>query len=352
MAIPELLRALLTTPGPSGYEREAARVWREAAAAFAEVTSDSLGSSVARVPGRSGGPLLAVVGHVDEIGLAVTRVRDDGLLDFRTLGGWTPETLWGQRVEILGRAGVVPGVVGTRHFPLPQPGETRGRVALRDYHLDVGASSREEAEALVRPGDGAVLAAEPLELANDRLASRSLDDRVGAYVALEAVRRLAEEGGAPGDVAAVAAVGEEIGDLSGARTVAYSLRPDVAVVVDVAQATDVPEGDARERGPIEVGRGPVIGRGLPLHPRVADLLFETAEAEGIAVSTEVSAGVSNTDADAVHLSRAGIPTGLVSIPLRYIHTPNELVSLEDVEAAVRLLVAFARRLEPGTSFVP
>ena len=122
--------------------------------------------------------------------------------------------------------------------------------------------------------------------------------------------------------------------------------------MDVAQATDVPEGDARERGAIEVGRGPVVARGLPLNPRVADLLFETAEAEGIAVGTEVLAGTSNSDADAVHLSRAGIPTGLVSIPLRYLHTPSELVSLEDVEATVRLVAAFARRLEPGASFEP
>jgi putative aminopeptidase FrvX len=352
VAVPELLRALLTTPGPSGHEREVARVWREAAREFAEVATDRLGSSVARVRGRGDGPLLAVVAHVDEIGLAITRVRDDGLLDFRTLGGWSRETLWGQRVEILGRAGIVPGLVGTRDFPAPPAGEARGRVELRDYHLDVGARSREEAEALVRPGDAVVLASEPLELPNDRLASRALDNRVGVYVALEALRRLAGEGGAPGDVAAVAVVGEEVGDYSGARTAAYGLRPDVAIVLDVTQATDVPDADPRTRGAIELGGGPAIGRGSPLHPRVSELLFESAEAEGIVAGTEVSAGATDTDADAVHMSGAGVPTGLVSIPLRYLHTPNELVSLDDVEAAVRLVAAFARRLEPGTSFEP
>src|SRR5439155_8988436 len=168
------------------------------------------------------------------------------------------------------------------------------------------------------------------------LASRAIDDRVGAYAVLEAARRLAETQVAA-DVAAVASVSEEAADYTGARTSIHSLEPDVAVVVDVTGATDVPGGDPKLRGDLRLGAGPAIGRGLPLNQKVSEHLFEVAEESGIAVVPEVYAGRTETDADAVHLSRGGIPTGLVSIPVRYLHTPSELVSLDDVEAAIQLL---------------
>jgi putative aminopeptidase FrvX len=351
VAIPTLLRDLLAAPGPSGREAAAARVWREAAAAFADVTSDAVGSSVARVGGTGGAPLLALVGHIDEIGLVVTHVSDEGFAFFRGLGGWNPQVLYGQRVEVLGRDGRVPALVGRKWVGRPKPGQERKAIEYDDLHLDVGARSRAEAEERVRPGDVAVVAAEPVELSNRRLASRALDDRLGAYAVLEAARRLAEAHVAA-DVAAVASVGEEAGDYAGARTVIHSLEPDVVVVVDVTDATDVPGGDPKVRGELRLGAGPSVGRGLPLNQRVSDLLFEVAEAEGIAAVPEIFAGTTSSDADAVHLSRGGIPTGLVSFPIRYLHTPNELVSLDDVEAAIRLIVAFAGRLRADTSFVP
>ena len=345
MPIPDLLRDLLATPGPSGQEAAPARVWREAAAAFAEVSTDALGSSLARVAGTGGGPLLALVAHIDEIGLVVTHVSDEGYLFFRPLGGWNPQVLLGQRVTLLGRDGPVPALVGRKWIPAPKPGEERKRVELDDLHLDLGARSREEALECVRLGDVAVVTAEPVELPNERIAARAVDDRVGAYVVLEAARRIAEAGGAPGDVVAAAVVGEEDGDYSGSRTAVFGLEPAVAVVVDVTESTDVPAGDPKVKGELRVGGGPAIGRGLPIDRRVSDLLLEAAAAEGIPHTVEVSSGTTSTDADAVHLSRAGVATGLISVPIRYLHTPNELVSLDDVEAAVRLLVAFARRLE-------
>ena len=189
-----------------------------------------------------------------------------------------------------------------------------------------------------------VLAPQPVELRNGRVASRSWDNRVGCYVALETARRVAESGGSPGDVVAVAAIGEEVGDFAGSRTTAYSVRPDLAVAVDVTSAKDIPEAELGESGDVRVGGGPVIARGAPLSARVYDLLAETADDEQIAYGIEVARGSTHTDADAYHLSRAGIPTGLVSIATRYIHTPTELVSVDDVENAVRLLVALAGRL--------
>jgi putative aminopeptidase FrvX len=350
MAIPGLLERLLATPGPSGQETAAAEVWRAAAGEFGEVSGDVLGSSWVRVPGTAGGPSLAVVGHVDEIGVVVTHVGDDGLAAVRPLGGFDPHVALGQRVEILTREGPVPGVVAARTRKRKR-GEERKPLDHDDLILDVGARDGEEARALLRPGDTAVVAGAPLELRGGRVASRSFDNRIGCYVALEVARRLAADGGGPGDVLGLAVVQEEVGDFAGARTTAFGLEPDVAIAVDVTHATDVRGGDPEDEGEHRLGGGPALARGPSLSPVVFELLQEAAEAEGIRFSIEVSRGHTHTDADAVYLSRRGVATGLVSVPLRYMHTPVEVAHLDDVEAAVGLIVAFARRLAPGTSFV-
>ena len=349
MAVPDALRRLLTAPGPSGQEELAAAVWRAEAAAFGEVSSSVLGSSWVRVPGTAGGPLLAIVGHIDEIAVVVTHAGDDGLIAVRQLGGFDAQVMFGQRVEVLTRDGRVPGVLGSRRQKR-KPGEDRKPVGFDDLFLDIGARNGEEARSVVRAGDAAVVAVEPLELRNGRIASRSLDNRIGSYVALEVARRAAAEGGTPGDVAGVAVVQEEVGDFAGSRTAAFELQPAVAIAVDVTWATDVRGGDPEEEGAHVLGGGPALMRGASIHPKVFELLYATAEAEGIPCTVEVSRGHTHTDADAIYLSRHGVATGVVSIPLRYMHTPVETVELADVEAVVRLLVAFARRLEPGISF--
>ena len=348
MPIPELLERLLTAPGPSGQEALAAAVWREAAASVGDVSGDVHGSSWVRVPGTAGGPLLAVVGHIDEIGVVVTHAGDDGLLAVRGLGGWDPHVLLGQRVEILTRGGTLPAVVCARRTKR-KPGEERKAVSFDDLFLDIGARDGEEARSLVRPGDAAVIAGRPLELRNNRIASRALDNRIGSYVALEVARRAAAEG-TPGDVAALAVVQEEVGDFAGSRAVTWELEPAVAIAVDVTHATDVRGGDPEEEGEHKIGAGAVVMRGPSIHPRVFELLYETAESERIPFSVEISRGHTNTDADAVYVSRRGVATGLVSVPLRSMHTPVETIQLDDVEAAIALIVAFARRLEPGFSF--
>jgi putative aminopeptidase FrvX len=349
VSLPPLLRSLLTAPGPSGHEAAPSAVWREAASAFAEVSSDTLGSSIARVRGTREGPLVAFVGHIDEIGLIVTHVDKDGFVFFRGVGGWSAEVLRGQRLELLTKDGPIPGVVERARRP-PKKGGDPQPTELAELHIDVGAKDGDEAKRLVRPGDVAVIAGEPIELPNGRVASRSLDNRLGAYVALEAARLVAEAGDAPGGVAAVAAVQEEVGDFGGARTSIFALEPAIAIAVDVTNATDAPGGDPKLEGEHGLGSGPAIGRGSTISPRIFDLLAEAADAEGIAHTIEVSAGTTSTDMDAMYLSRAGVATGLVSIPLRYLHTPTELVDLADVEASARLLAAFARRLAPGVGF--
>jgi putative aminopeptidase FrvX len=339
-ATPSLLNNLLRAGAPSGYEGPAAAVWREAAS-FAELSTDGIGSSIARVGDAS--PLLAVVGHIDEIGLIITHVDEKGFLWFAPVGGWDPQILVGQRVEIRGKEGPVLGVVGRKPIHLLEPDQRKKVVELKSMHIDIGAADRDEAAELIRVGDPVVIAAEPMPVVGDRLVSRAMDNRLGAYTALESLRRAHERGEMVGSFAAIAAVQEEIG-LFGARTAAFEVRPDLAVAVDVTHATDAPGVDEKELGSSPLGSGPVIGRGSTLSPKVFELLVETAEAEGIEHSISASGRGTSTDADVLQISRAGIPTGVVSIPLRYMHSPVEMVDLGDVEATVELLAAFAARL--------
>jgi endoglucanase len=340
---PALLDKLLRAGAPSGHEGPAAAIWREQAA-FATPGSDGLGSSIARIGEAS--PLLAVVGHIDEIGLVVTHIDENGFLWFAPIGGWDPQILVGQRVEVRGRDGLVPGVVGRKPIHLLEPDQRKKVVELKGLHIDVGAADRDDAAALLRVGDPVVIAAEPQALAGDRLVSRAMDNRLGAYVALEALRRCHERGSLSGSFAAVAAVQEEIG-LFGARTAAFEVRPDLAVAVDVTHATDAPGVDEKQIGSHPLGSGPAIGRGSTLSPKLFELLVETAEEAGIEHTISASGRATSTDADAIQISRSGIPTGLVSIPLRYMHSPVELVDLGDVEATVELIAAFAARLDDG-----
>lgn len=349
MGMPETLHKLLTAAGPSGYEQAPAAVFRAAAETFAEVTYDTVGSTVARVPGTGGGRSVAIVGHIDEIGLIVHHIDDDGFLWFTGVGGWDPIILVGQRVEIATRAGKIPGVVGKKPIHLMKDEDRKRVPQLKDLHIDIGASGGDEARSLVRVGDVAVIAAEPVEYPNNRYVSRSMDNRLGCYVALEAARLVAEGGGAPGDVYAVAVTQEEI-TFGGSRTTAYSLRPDVAIAVDVTFATDQPGISEQEVGRHKLGTGPVLTRGSTLDPIVFEQLHETAEAEDIPFTVTASARATGTDADAFHISRGGIPSSVVSVPLRYMHSPVEMMQLDDIENAAKLIAAFARRLAPDTDF--
>ena len=354
MPLPDTLRTLLTAAGPSGREFEAAAAWQAAARTFTDdVTGDVMGNSIARIqsrPPNAAGPLMAVVGHVDQIGLIVTHVDDEGFLWFAGVGGWDPVNLVGQRVEILARNGVVAGVVGKKPIHLLESEEREKAPKLKQLHIDIGAKDGDEARAKVRVGDMALVAGEPIELLGGRFASRAMDNRLGAYVALEVARLVSEAGGAPGPVAAVASSQEEIGG-HGAMTSAFGLEPDLAIVVDVCHATDAPGIDKRQEGDHGLGSGPVLGHSSVLHPVVTELLRDTAEAEGITLGHESSGRGTFTDADSMHLVRRGIPCGLVSIPLRYMHSPVEVVELADVEKTAQLIAAFAQRLGEETSFV-
>ncbi len=350
MAIPELLHKLLTAAGPSGHETSPARAWREGCQAFAhEVGGDHVGSSFARVRGTAGGPTLAIVGHIDEIGLHISHIDENGYLRFGQVGGWDPAVLIGQRVTLSTRDGALAGVIGRKPIHLLKDEDRKKVPETKDLHIDIGAKDGEEAGTMVRIGDVAVIDADPVELPHGRVVSRALDNRVGCYVAAEAARLVAAGGGAPGDVVAFAVAQEET-TFAGSRTSAFAHKPDLAIAVDLTFATDQPGIELGEITKHTLDSGPVVARGTTLHPLLFELLHEAGEAEGIAFTVESLGRGTGTDADAIHVSRSGIPTGLVSVPCRYMHSPVELVSLQDVDAAARLIAAFAQRLKPGMSF--
>lgn len=347
------LKSLLDAPGPSGFEVRPARVWREEASKFAErVWVDVSGNSVAAVNPKSR-PRVMLAGHIDEIGLQVTHIDEDGFLYVDEIGGWDAQVLVGQRVRILGRDGDVTGVIGKKAIHLIQPDERSKASKTTELWVDIGASSGEEVASLgLRVGDPMVIAADAVELAGDRIASRAIDNRIGAYVVLNTLRTLVEEGTETG-VFAVATAQEEIGfQGGGARSSAFALEPDVALVVDVTFSTDVPDVPKKELGDHKIGGGPVIVRGSASQPMVVDRLIEAAEAEGISYSLQAAPKATRTDADGIHLVRTGVPTGLVSVPNRYMHSPNEIVSMSDLENTVHLLAAFIRRLGEAPDFTP
>ncbi len=334
MAIPTVLDALLRAHGPSGHEYLAFDAVREAVGDVAEIETDSVGNLIARRRGE--GPLLALFAHLDVIGAAVAHIADDALIALHQLGSWRANVAYGQRVEIRTTDGVVPGVIARKV-------KDNEKVEWGQLYVDIGAKDGEEARSLVAPGDPMVLAAPPVELANGRVASRTIDNRAGVYVALEALRRA--EGA---NVAVVAAAQEELG-AHGAMAAAHGLRPDVAIAIDVTYATDVPGDDPATGGHHVLGGGAAIFRGPAVNPRVFELLVEAAREGGIDHTIEAGAKT-YTDADGTFASREGIPTGLVSIPLRNMHSPVEIVQLSDLEACIQVLAAFAGKLKPDTSY--
>jgi putative aminopeptidase FrvX len=347
------LKSLLDTPGPSSFEAAPAKVWRTEAGKFAEaVYADVAGNSFATL-NENGRPRLMYAGHMDEIGIMVTHIDEEGFISFDTIGGWDHQVFVGQRVLLLGRGGQVRGVVGKRAIHLMKQEEREKVSKVEDLWIDIGAANRAEAAAQVRIGDPGVLAAGVLEFPNGRLVSRCIDNRIGAFVVLEALRLLSRDGRPEAAVTAVATTREEIAATGGgARTSANRLEPDVAIVIDVTHATDYPGIEKRKHGDYRLGGGPVLSRGAAVSELVFDMLVEVAEAERIPYTIEAASRDTHTDAEAIFNAHRGVATALVSVPNRYMHSPNEMVALEDLDRTARLLAVFARRLTASTTFVP
>lgn len=344
------LRRLLDTPGPSGFEAAPARVWRAEAETFAdEVTRDVVGNSYARLT-SPGAPVVVIEGHIDEIGLQITHIDEQGYLWFDAIGGWDDQALVGQRIRIAGNDGDVIGVIGRKARHLLQAQDREKAVELKDLWIDIGAANRDAALARVSPGDPAVIDAGLVNLTDDLVASRSMDNRVGAFVALEALRLLAQDRPKL-DLYALAAAQEEI-SFAGAAVATVQLAPAVAIAIDVTHATDYPGGEKHKYGDVRVGGGPVLSRGSSLNPLVYEGLLGAAKRLGWSLPVQGNARNSGTDADAMIRSGRGTATALVSIPNRYMHSPNEVVSLKDLVDAGRLIAEFVRSITGESDFRP
>ncbi len=347
----DLLKALIEAPSPSGFEQPAARVFRDFVTPFAtEVTTNVMGSVHALVKGTAGGPSVMLAGHIDEIGLMVSYVTAEGFIAFRAVGGVDAAILPGTRVRVHTVGGPLLGVVGRMPIHLLDEEERKTVPKLHKLFIDIGFEG-DAVKDKVRLGDPVTFDVGFDELGDGMAVSRAFDDKVGTYIVAETARRVAEKGGGAGDLIAVATVQEEVG-LRGGVTSAYGVKPDVGIAVDVGHATDYPDIDKRRHGDVSLGKGPILTRGANINPKVFELLVEAAEKANVLVQFEGDPRATGTDANAIQLSRGGRAAALVSVPLRYMHTQNEMLSLGDVEAAVELLAAFVLRLEPGTDFTP
>jgi endoglucanase len=346
----QFLKQLLSTPGPSSDEAAVARFWRGEAQHIADdVYADVHNNSYALLQGD--GPRVLLAGHIDEIGIMIGYIDDEGYLYFEPVGGWDTQVLVGQRVRLMGHHGEVVGVIGRKPIHLLEQRERDDACAIKDLWVDIGAKSRDEAQERVRVGCTGVIDVLPCDVANGRIVSRSLDNRIGAFIVLEALRRLAAQRPSA-CVAAVATIQEETGTMAGARTATFHFEPHMALALDVTYATDTPGSDKKQYGDARLGGGAVLSRGSANSPLLYERLVEIATREQIPYTLQITPRRTGTDADSIFSMRSGVATGIISIPCRYMHTPNEMVDLADVENIIRLVVAFVRSVRTEHEFVP
>jgi len=348
----DFLKRYMQTICPTGFEEEASRVWREEADAFAERTwVDQHGNSFA-VVNEKGAPRIMLAGHADEIGLMVTHIDKEGYLSFIGLGGWDVQVLPGQRVRIRTKDGIVLGVIGRKPIHLLDADDRKKVVKMEELWIDIGANDRDDAASLISIGDPGVLDYDVAKLRNGLFAARGFDDRIGAFVVLEAAR-LAAEMSPNAAIYAVATVQEEIG-VRGATTSAFGIDPQVGIAVDVGHATDMP-GMSKEKkiaGDIKMGAGPIVTRGPNVNTPLFERIVETAKSKSIPIQLHAWPRPTGTDARAMQVTRGGVATGLISVPNRYMHSPSEVVHLDDVENCAKLIAETIAGIDETTSFLP
>ncbi len=343
---PGFLVDLLTARSPSGYETEAQAVFdRYVKKSADEYRSDPLGNRIA-VRNPKGDPILMLAGHIDELGLIIKHVNDKGFLYFDTIGGHDRVMISGRRVNIQTRNGVVKGVTGKRAVHLMKASEREKVPQIHDMWIDIGAKNKKDALKRVSIGDVATYD-QDFELIHGTIGvARAFDNKSGAYIVGETLRRLGKVKKPAASVVSVATTQEEIGT-RGAIASGYSVQPHLAVAVDVGHSTDHPDCDPRKHGETKLGGGPIICRGANINPFMFERLLSCAEQHDIPHQLEADPRPTGTDARAIQIGRGGVATGLISVPLRYMHTPSEIVDLEDIENCVRLLTVFAQSLKKG-----
>lgn len=347
----EFLAALVEAPSPSGFEQPAARIFRERVGKTASsVETNVMGSVHAVLDGKKDGVSVMLAGHIDEIGLMVNYITAEGYVAFSAIGGVDAAILPGMRVRVHANDGDLLGIMGRKPIHLIEDDERKNVTKIEKLFIDLGLSG-EEVKKRVRIGDPITFAVGFEEFGDGLAVSRAFDDKMGAFIAARVLEEVAKAGGAPGAVIAAATVQEEIG-LRGGITSTWSVDPVVGIAVEVGHATDYPDIDKRKHGEAECGKGPIIARGPNINPVLFELLMAAAEKAKVPYQLGAEPRGTGTDANAIQLSRGGKAAALISIPLRYMHTPTEVLALKDLDAAIKLLTRFVLDLKPGTDFTP
>jgi tetrahedral aminopeptidase len=346
----DFLKQLVETPSPSGYEHDVQKLVRERIRPWCDAVRTDVMGNVFGIRNPEGRPRVMLAGHCDQIGFIVQYITDEGFLHLDPIGGVDPVVATAQRVSIMTRNGLVPGVIGRKAIHLMDEEDRKKVPKIHDLYIDIGASSKEDACQLVSIGDAGIFVQPYIELANERAVSMAFDNKMGTWIVIETLRLLHDRQ-FNACVIGVSTVQEEIG-LRGATASAFSSEADVGIALDVAHGTDTPEIEKKKAGDFHVGRGPMIFRGANINPRVFELLVATAEQEKIPYQVASAARGTGTDANPMQLSRGGMATGLLSVPLRYMHTPNELLSLGDLADTARLLAGFCARVATDQDFTP
>ncbi len=349
-------KELAEAPSPSGFEQPAARVFRENITAEAdEVVTNVMGSVHALLRGtdaeRDGRRVsIMLAGHIDEIGLMVTYITAEGFIAFKQIGGVDEAIMPGSRVRVHTRDGALLGVLGRMPIHLLEEDERKQVAKTHKLFIDLGMSA-EKVKEVVRVGDPVTFDVGFEEFGEGMVVSRAFDDKMGAFICAEVLREVRARGGAKVDLVVAGTVQEEVG-LRGGITSAYGVDPTAGIAVEVGHATDYPDVDKRKHGEATCGKGPIISRGANINPVLFDLLAQAAERAGVPHQFDGQPRATGTDANAIQLSRGGKAAALVGVPLRYMHTPVEVLALADVEAAIALLAELVCTLDPDTDFTP
>lgn len=341
---------LIETPSPTGFEEPVQALVREYAGAFADRISTDVHGNVFAVRNPDSPFRVMLAGHCDQIGLIVNYIDSDGFIYVLQLGGWDPQTLVGQRVHIWTADGPIPGIIGRKAIHLLTEEERKKVPKVQDLWIDIGAPNKEAAEKLVSVGDCCTVELAYRELADERFTAVATDDKAGVWVVMEALRRIDPAKLSVG-VYAVSTVQEEIG-VRGSKTSAFGVDPAVGIAVDVTHATDCPTVDKKVSGDIALGGGAVISTGPNLNRKLTAELLAAAQENKIAAQLLAEGRVTGTDAASIQVNRSGVATGLVSIPNRYMHTPTEVVSWKDLNAAADLLARWCESATPDKNYIP
>jgi tetrahedral aminopeptidase len=346
----EFLKELVETPSPSGYEHDVQKLVRGRIRPWCDSVRTDVMGNVFGIRNPKGKPRIMLAGHCDQIGFIVQYMTNEGFLHFEPIGGVDPVVATSQRVSIMTRRGLVPGVIGRKAIHLMDEEDRKKVPKIHELYIDIGATSKADAGKLVSIGDAGIFLQCYVELANERAVSMAFDNKMGTWIVTETLRLLHGRK-FNACVIGVSTVQEEIG-LRGATASAFSSEAEVGIALDVAHGTDTPGIEKTKAGDFHVGKGPMIFRGANINPRVFDLLVTAAKKQKIPYQVASAARGTGTDANPMQLARGGMATGLLSVPLRYMHTPNELLSLTDLEDTARLLAVFCARLDKDQDFTP